>query len=261
MKTRAWEAILSAWADVDARIAQDLPSGKGDLGGADVGTGLADLRYALAQRLAQLSLKLREIDVASMRAELAKDGGGVSAASSAQDQARLDEALKREADAEIQKIFEPLTMHIDERVLLRLPPDLSGSWERLQGDVIHSDDGGAVFYDCLDTLLASARPSELVLEVYSFCLSEGFFGRYADAPEKIQAYRDEIASRIPIPRIPIKNEPLPPPRTKVVSPYVYYGIAALVVIVIVLVARALVPSSHASMEGSHDAGSGPQIRS
>lgn len=241
MKTRAWEAILKAWADVDARIAQDLPSGSGDLDEGGFQVMLTDLRLALTQRLAQLSLDLREIEIASLRADLAQ--GGDSAAGSQQDQARQDAALKREADAEIQQIFAPLTIHIDERVLLLLPPTLGGSWSRLQGDVIQSDDGGAVFYDYLDNLLASARPPQMVLEVYAFCLSEGFFGRYLEAPERIQAYRDEIARRIPVPVVSEKKGSAQLARAKVVSPYVYYGIAAVAVILLVIVARALVSAS------------------
>jgi len=258
VKTRAWKAILSAWADVDARIAQDLPSGSGELDEGDFEVMLADLRLALTQRLAQLSLELREIEIARLRADLTENG----AASSPQDQARLDEALKREADAEIQQIFAPITIHIDERVLLLLPPTRSTSWSRLQGDVIQSDDGGAVFYDYLDNLLAQSRAPQLVLEVYSFCLSEGFFGRYIEAPERIQAYREEIARRIPTPVVTkTTNESRAPARTKVMPPYVYYGIAALIVILIILLARALMPTSHPYSGSSHAAGARPEIRS
>ena len=191
MSARAWEAILAAWSDLDATLTATLPSGEG--GGKDAfEPRLSELREALCARLAQLTSRLRSILSAEARMELSGD------ASSAGSEG-MDALIARRADDEVEQVIVPLAIHVDERVLGRLPPRIGSTWVRVQEDVIHSDDGGVVFYEKLDALLASVEARALVLEVYLFCLCEGFFGRYIDEPERINGYRDRIAQRLPRP--------------------------------------------------------------
>jgi type IV/VI secretion system ImpK/VasF family protein len=258
VNTRAWLRILDSWKAIDDRIARDLPSGKGDLGGDETALALGDLRKSLAVELKTLTEALRVILTADRAAELGTSG---------QSDAAMKDVLKPEVDREIQEMLAPLTIHIDERVLRKLSPSLGASWNRLQHDLIHSDDGGAVFYERLGRLLDSTSSSPLVLEVYAFCLSAGFFGRHLDEPEKVTSYRDRLARALTTPAAAASEEPAAAKAaTKVRAPAIYYVAGVILGIVLVVILRAAFPfpssSSRATTtEGSHAAGTDVRSRS
>jgi hypothetical protein len=85
---------------------------------------------------------------------------------------------------------------LDERVLSLLRCADKLVWHRLQDDVLGEEDGGEAFYSRLDHLLrAGVDPPSIVLEVYYFCLDDGFKGRFDDAAP-IEAYKRRIEQHL-----------------------------------------------------------------
>ncbi len=164
MSARAWEAILAAWSDTDGLVQTTLPERRGRRRRAARGAarqaagGSLDAAPGAAHPAAAIDLDRGGAAAARPRcgrARRAARRGGVE---------RADGARRRrrgEADDRA------LAVHLDERVLGRLPPRFGPVWSRLQEDVIQSDDGGVKFYQNLDELLAQPQASTLVLEVYS----------------------------------------------------------------------------------------------
>ena len=96
----------------------------------------------------------------------------------------------------------PLTIHYDELVLRRLPPNEQSAWPLLQQERFKIDDGGDKFYSFAEERLANPDTPPLVFEVLYFCLSDGFIGRYASDPARIAGYKSTLAARIPMPKTP-----------------------------------------------------------
>lgn len=240
MSARAWEAILAAWSNLDALVAAAVPSGAGD-GDAALEGRLGKLREDLSARLGQLIPQLRSILTAESRQQLGLPG---YATGPGPDPAEANALAARGAEDEVEQTIVPLVVHLDERVLGRLPERLRPSWHRLQEDVIDSDNGGEVFYDKLEALLASPLASPLVLEVYLFCLCEEFFGRYYEDREQIAVYKARLARRLPAPlRATAKgasSASAGPTRTRKALPaWVYYVAAVAAAVLLILLLRAL----------------------
>lgn len=137
--------------------------------------------------------------------------------------AKLDELRSELAkvlsEREVYFVLFPLTIHYDELVLRRLPPSEQTAWPLLQSERFGIDDGGDKFYSFSDERLANPDTPPLVFEVLYFCLSDGFIGRYANDPARIDGYKSNLAARIPTPRTPAQNaarrarhhDLLPPP--------------------------------------------------
>jgi type IV/VI secretion system ImpK/VasF family protein len=87
-------------------------------------------------------------------------------------------------------------VYIDEVVQLNLPT-ASQSWQPLQQELYKVDNGGELFYQAIDTLLAKPETASLIFELFYFCLADGFRGRYANSPEKLKLYRSLLTHRIP----------------------------------------------------------------
>jgi type IV/VI secretion system ImpK/VasF family protein len=241
VSARAWEAILAAWSDTDGLVQTTLPSGAGD-GDARLEARLGKLREDLSTRLlGQLIPRLRSILTEEARQQL---GLAADAREARLDAAEASALTARGVDDEVKQVIVPLAVHLDERVLGRLPPRFGPVWSRLQEDVIQSDDGGVKFYQNLDELLALPQASTLVLEVYLFCLCEGFFGRYIDEPERIAAYKDRIARRLPAPlaapgKGAVSASIAPRASPRVLPAPVYYAVAVTAALLLILLLRAL----------------------
>jgi type VI protein secretion system component VasF len=50
----------------------------------------------------------------------------------------------------------------------------------------------------VDDILRKPQTIPLIYEVYYFCLSKGFQGRYADNPVKINEYMKKLREKIPV---------------------------------------------------------------
>lgn len=221
MSPEAWQVILDAWDAIGQRIDRAFPSGRGDVVArrppGDT-SWLDQVRGELNVRFAELAYGLRGLG---------------------------------HADAEIHQVLEPLAIFLDERVLVRLPPAVGPSWSRLQTDLIGSDDGGVIFYERLDALLGAPHPSKLALQVYRFCLAEGFCGNLVDERPELQRYSDALATAIlrdaPAARAAGHASALRPvPILRQTRAWVYYLIASAAAIALAvsipLVVRSLLSS-------------------
>lgn len=217
MRPDAWKQILAAWTDIGQSIEEQLPSGRGDLAPGEE-SALTDLHAAIGARLAEMLSGLQALGV---------------------------------PNREIQQLLEPLAIAVDERVLLRLPAEIAVDWRRLEYDYHQSNDGGVLFYRRLDHLIQpGSGASELVLEVYRFCLTEGFCGALADDRPRLQQYVDRLAQAIMalVPAAealsaPATSSPSVPSSIWQAPDRVYHWIAAaaalVVAVMIPLVTRAL----------------------
>jgi len=133
---------------------------------------------------------------------------------------RLD-ALRRAlpADPAPLSVLEPIAFLLDERVLVRLAGasiDRDLAWPMLGRafEVTDSDYGGDAFFERAAAL--GARPHPLLVEVYVFCLAQGFAGRYAAEPDELVARRRALFEKLavrPAPKATTSARELPrPPR-------------------------------------------------
>ena len=235
MSALAWKAILDAWAAANALLQKRLPSG-----GGDGEACLARIHEELSTRwLPELRSRLQSILTGEARQRL----GLAAGASDTGQHAAEASALSARVEAEVEKVIGPLAVHLDERILTRLSPQLGPSWTRLQESLIQSDDGGLWFYDSLEGLLRPPPASALVLEVYLFCLCEGFSGRYIEEPDQVAEYKKRIASLLPAQHTKMaksaggEDEPREPP--KVLPAPVYYVVAVVAALLSILLLRAL----------------------
>lgn len=146
----------------------------------------------------------------------------------------LRSALAAEPGYE-QAVF-ALVLYFDERIMDQLPQYLAPSWPLLQDDLFRIKTGGSYFFDLIDLQLKGEPPPDLVLEVYYFCLADGFKGQYADDLASLEAYKQRLRTHITAP------EPERPPREPATAPSasaspirsraLYYGVAVLVVILV-----------------------------
>ncbi len=102
---------------------------------------------------------------------------------------------------ELKYLLCALIFHCDETVLTkklptnRLIPTLC-EWPGLQKKMLHCRDGGERFFNHLDKLLQHSRDYKMAIEVYYFCLKQGFVGCYFNDPKKIQYYLTRCAEVI-----------------------------------------------------------------
>lgn len=97
------------------------------------------------------------------------------------------------AEKEIAYLINALIFHCDERVLTtkivnQLLLKNKFVWPCLQQQLVYSRNGGEIFFNHLDELLLHTDAYPLALEVYYFCLKQGFRGCYFRDPEKIKRY-------------------------------------------------------------------------
>lgn len=143
----------------------------------------------------------------------------------------------KEEDAK--NTFFSIVVYFDEIVQLTLPIEYISYWQQnFQKEFFHIDIGGDRFYDRLLYILEKRNIVSFVYQVYYFCLNDGFKGKYADNPQKIEQYKKEIADVIPEIDIPVENEQQPPPELRTLEqlsvwPYVWN--AVLIVICIYMI--------------------------
>lgn len=95
----------------------------------------------------------------------------------------------------------PLVVYADE-LAQSATQERVGLFRPLQREFYEVDNGGERFYSIADTLLRREDTSPLVFEVFYLCLSAGFRGQYASAPDKLEEYKARLAARIPTPKPP-----------------------------------------------------------
>jgi len=197
MKLEQWQTILRSYRQVRALLAQSLPPepAPGDertqiLVGPQ---GMESLRQQLLGEVASL-------------------------------QKALGTVYREE---EIAEALRPFVFLVDELVLRRLSDGEQMEWPLLQYKLFGSDSGGDDFFELADVKLSQENPAPLCFELLHFCLTAGFWGRYAGNTAKLREYKERLASRIPKPEA---RPPPPPavPQAPLVNafPFRYYIAAA-----------------------------------
>ena len=104
-------------------------------------------------------------------------------------------------EKELTYLISALIFHCDERVLTtkiiyKLLLKNRFVWPCLQQQLVQCRNGGERFFNHLDELLLHPLAYPLALEVYYFCLKQGFRGCYFCDPEKIKRYLAHCARAI-----------------------------------------------------------------
>jgi hypothetical protein len=114
---------------------------------------------------------------------------------------------------EWQHILSPLVFHSDEIVLTGVleplkphPQDCPDTcivslqtktqWPKLQKELLKCRNGGERFFTDLEQLLSQPSASAMAIQVYYFCLKQGFKGRYLNQPEALQVYLQRCTKAI-----------------------------------------------------------------
>lgn len=203
MRHELWQAILRAYEDVDRMVAQAAgvpaaipgqPSGEAVPGGRGALTALYE--------------RVRE-RLAALRAELAE--------APAREHAML-----------------ALVIALDERIMHGMPEELGLSWPLLQTEWLGSADGGDAFYRIIDTVEGDPSTPSFLFEVFYFCLSQGFVGRYIGQPDAIEGYQQRLRARIVVPEAtpPGPGAPVTRRAVRVRSPAWYYLGSILMVVLL-----------------------------
>jgi type IV/VI secretion system ImpK/VasF family protein len=129
-----------------------------------------------------------------------------------------------------------LVLYFDEHIMAQLPEFLATSWPLLQTRLTGRKTGGTDFFRLIDRLLESGPQPTLVLEIYYFCLSNGFQGQYADDLAALEDYKQRLRAHIvaPEPQRQPREQVTTPTPAPIKSPALYY-LAALAVVVAVAV--------------------------
>ena len=109
--------------------------------------------------------------------------------------AKLSEQL---SERDCYQVLFPIVGHFDELVQTNYLLELQTSWPLLQRELYQIDDAGEVFFETLDDLLLRPQTLPFIYEVYYFCLSYGFRGKYADKPVKITEYLKKLQTKISV---------------------------------------------------------------
>lgn len=139
------------------------------------------------------------------------------------------------SEEETHAILFPLVVYFDELVRF-VSKDVAIRWETLQGEIYNTESGGEQFYEYLEQI----KSPPLAVEVYYYCLHDGFEGRYADDPARIDDYKKQLEARLQL--VPIATEAPraePPPPELVKFPFLYYLAAVAAITGIYFVLRLL----------------------
>lgn len=129
------------------------------------------------------------------------------------------------------EILFPITIHCDE--LFRTAAGRSAHrWEPLQSELFDIEDGGEQFFARLRGLLEADDVHPFVYEVYYFCLSDNFQGRWRGHDARLGEFRRLLKERIGPRRPPptVKREMKQLPVQAVRFPWEYYVLAAATIV-------------------------------
>jgi type IV/VI secretion system ImpK/VasF family protein len=114
------------------------------------------------------------------------------------------ELAPRVGERECYLMLFALVVHFDEVVRTSFPEADHATWPLLQKELFDTDRGGDLFYQSLAELLETQKGAGPVHEVYFFCLTLGFRGKYAQDPEPrtqlMNKLRALLAAAVPVPR-------------------------------------------------------------
>jgi type VI protein secretion system component VasF len=125
------------------------------------------------------------------------------------------------SEEETHAILFPIVVYFDELVRF-VSRDVAIKWETLQGEIYNTESGGEDFYKYLEQI----KSPTLAIEVYYYCLHDGFEGMHADDSARIEDYKKQLEARLQL--VPVVAEPPraePPPPELVPFPVLYYVVA------------------------------------
>jgi len=91
----------------------------------------------------------------------------------------------------------PIVIYFDEMVQFKYL-QTGQAWPTLQRELYQIDDGGVIFYETLDDILRKHDTLPFIYEVFYFCISHGFRGKYNDDPVKITVYKNKLKDKLPV---------------------------------------------------------------
>lgn len=110
------------------------------------------------------------------------------------------------SEKEAGMVLLPLVIHIDELVMSRLNRSGKSKWLLLQKELFDLSHGGEVFFDFANERLNKPDTPPILFAVLYFCLSDGFVGKFATEPAKIDQFKRLLVERIPLPPAAPKPE-------------------------------------------------------
>ena len=108
--------------------------------------------------------------------------------------AKLSENL-RERDSYL--VIFPIVAYFDEIIQTNFLAESRTGWPPLQKELFQIDDAGELFYETLDDIMLKPQTLPFIYEVYYFCLSSGFRGKYGNNPVKVTEYLKRLRDKIP----------------------------------------------------------------
>ena len=132
-------------------------------------------------------------------------------------------------------ILFPLTAHCDELIKNLILEIKQLEWPPLQQELYQVDDAGDLFYELLDNLLGKPETLPLIYEVYFFCLSDGFRGRYSGNPDRIVDYIRRLREHIRLQPVDAVAPPIQAETKRAIfrlPNYVFYGVSVLLLILV-----------------------------
>lgn len=114
----------------------------------------------------------------------------------------LETLLSCADEADAIDVLVPFVFFVDEQVERALSASAApGNWPQLQRDLFAEGraEGGDVFYERAEALLAAQPARPLVIATYLFCLKANFKGRLADAPaEAVEHWIRALSAALPL---------------------------------------------------------------
>lgn len=127
----------------------------------------------------------------------------------------------------------PIVAYFDEHIKTCYLAEKQLSWPPLQKELFQIDEAGELFYETVDDLLRKPQTIPFIFEVYYFCLSQGFQGKYADNPVKISEYMKKLREKIPVVDLSsVQTAAEETGQVKLVGSALWYYLASVAVLVL-----------------------------
>lgn len=137
------------------------------------------------------------------------------------------------SESDAYQVLFALTVHCDEIAHKYFVNAHASSWLSLQHQLYKTTNGGDMFFDYLDSFRGRNDINTLVYEVYFFCLTDGFSGKYMDNLTQLSSYTEDARCRISIPELYNKRATAPKQMQSIrrIPTWLYYAVSGAVVMI------------------------------
>jgi type IV/VI secretion system ImpK/VasF family protein len=180
MKNKPWEAIHDVYTRLEKLCGRSLYNPDNALNA--VRDEHADVAVTKTDSVEDI---YSTDDIVRMRAELRNQLDFLQAA--------LAESYS-ERDSYI--VLFAVSAHIDELIQTNFLRAMNTTWPLLQKELFRIENAGEVFYEILDDILTKPQTHTFIYEVYYFCMSYGFRGRYENNPVKVSEYLKKLQTKL-----------------------------------------------------------------